>query len=153
MSLRMPVGQQQWEGFHVLCRPLELGGVDRRLFGILMIFFLVFWQGFGLFLYGLLATGGLYYFFRWLTKRDPQFFSVLRMSSRYPAAWYDEARAPTDFGPYVAPNLRVVRDLERSASVARRRAASKSLLFRLRRVIVELLEARAPSGARSKEAS
>ena len=56
MSARIPVGQQQWEGFHLMSKPVEMAEIDRRLFGLLLIFFLVFWQGLGLFFLGVVAT-------------------------------------------------------------------------------------------------
>lgn len=152
MASRMPGGQQQWEGFHVVCRPLEVAGVDRRVLGLLMIFFMIFWQGFGLFFTAIGATALLYYFFRWLTKHDPQFFAVLRGSARLPAAWYDEARAPTEYGPYIAPDLRTVRDLERKAAAAQRREASRSPMMRLRRIVLGLLAPGHAPGSRAKEA-
>ena len=49
VSLR---GQQQWEGFHVLCKAPEIAGLDRRVFGLLFIVFFVLWQIMGSFLLG-----------------------------------------------------------------------------------------------------
>ena len=52
--------------------------------------------------------------FRLMTKKDPQFFSVLQSASRLPAAWYDPGRSPTAFGPYVAASEHVVHHLHRA---------------------------------------
>ena len=128
---RIPVGAQRWEGFHVVCKPLELGGIDRRLFGLMMIVLMVFWQGMGSFLLGAGSTALLYMFFRRLTKSDPQFFSVLRLAARLPAAWYDPATLPTEYGPYIASDPDVVR---RYYERVRREAAVKQTGWR-RRVI------------------
>ena len=152
MASRIPGGQQQWEGFHVACRPLEVAGVDRRVLGLLMIFFMIFWQGFNALFTGIGMTLLLYYVFRWMTKRDPQFFAVLRGSARLPAAWYDEARAPTEYGPYIAPDARAVRDLERKTAAAQRREGERSPLIRLRRRVLALLDPAKVRGVRAKEA-
>ena len=96
MSKRLFSGAQRWEGYQPLCRPLELLGVDRRLFGLLIILFFVVWQGMGSFLLGALLAGVVFWIFRLLTKKDPQFFSVLQSGSRFPAAWYDPGIAPRE---------------------------------------------------------
>ena len=116
-----------------------------------MIFFMVFWQGFGAFFTGVGATLVAYYFFRWLTKHDPQFFAVLRGSARLPAAWYDEARAPTEYGPYIAHDARTVRDLERKTAEAQRREAERSPMMRLRRRLLGLLDPGQVRAVRAKE--
>ncbi|MYN65581.1 MAG: hypothetical protein F4X11_11210 [Acidobacteria bacterium] len=100
MARRLLVGQQRWEGFHVLCKPAEMAGVDRRLIGILVVCFMVLWQGMSIWI-GIAITATLYWFFRRLSKHDPQFFSVLRNASRLPAAWYDPARVPSVLGGFV----------------------------------------------------
>ena len=114
MSKQVFVGAQQWEGYQVLCRPLEMLGVDRRLFGILMIIFMIFWQGMGSFFLAIGVSYGIYYLFRRMTKTDPQFFSVLRGSSSLPAAWYDPADAPSVYGAYIVPTRKFLNNLERS---------------------------------------
>lgn len=139
MAKKILVGEQRWEGYQVLCKPLEVGGVDRRLFGLLIMVFMVFWQGMGSLLLGIATTFALYYLFRVLTKRDPQFFSVLQSASRLPAAWYDPADPPTRYGPYIAPSDEFLRGLvglarqaereQHSRSGLRKRAADLSRLF------------------------
>ncbi len=111
MSKKILVGQQRWEGYQVLCKPLEMAGVDRRLFGVLMVVFMVFWQGMGSIFLAIPVTIGFFQLFRVLTKRDPQFFSVLQGASKLPAAWYDPADAPSSYGPYIAPSDAYLRDL------------------------------------------
>ena len=120
MAQKILVGQQQWEGYQVLCKPLEMGGIDRRLFGVLMVVFMVFWQGMGSILLAIPVTFGIYQLFRVLTKRDPQFFSVLQGASRLPAAWYDPADPPTRFGPYIAPSDEFLRGLTELTKQAQR---------------------------------
>ena len=138
MAQKILVGQQQWEGYKVLCKPLEMGGVDRRLFGILIVVFMGFWQGMGSLLLGIAVTFALYQLFRLFTKRDPQFFSVLQAASRLPAAWYDPADPPSRYGPYIAPSddfLRGLADVARQAereqprTGLRKRAADLSRLL------------------------
>ena len=129
MPARVPVGAQHWSGFHVVCKPLELGGIDRRLFGLLMIVFMVFWQGMGSFFLGVGATVVLYVFFRRLTKSDPQFFSVLRLAARHPAAWYDPATVPTEYGPYLVTD---VGEFRRRRRAARERARGGRRTWRTR---------------------
>ena len=121
MSKQIFTGQQQWEGYHVLCRPLELCGIDRRLFALLAINFAIWWQGFGSFLIGIGLSYGIYYFFRVVSKVDPQFFFVLKGAARYQAAWYDHGYPPTEYGPLIVPDSEYVADLER---VSRRRRRS-----------------------------
>ena len=107
-------GQQQWEGFHVLCRPLELFGIDRRLVGLNIVVFGVFWQGISGFQVAAVVSVVLFLVFRRLTRRDPHFFQVLRLSSRFDVAWCDPGRPPNAYGSYVLdvsvedldPNLR-----------------------------------------------
>ena len=113
MSKQLFSGAQRWEGYQPLCRPLELLGVDRRLFGLLIILFFVVWQGMASFLLGAVLSGVVFGIFRWLTKKDPQFFSVLQSGSRFPAAWYDPGIAPSAFGSYVASSVHVVHQLHR----------------------------------------
>ena len=151
MSVRIPTGQQRWEGFHVVCRPLELAGVDRRLFGLMLIFFMIFWQGFGALFTGIVATLLLYYVFRWATKYDPQFFAVLRAAARLPGAWYDEARPPLEFGPYITANPGLPRELERRAAAAARRQAPATLSTRLARRLSALLDPGRAARPRRKE--
>ncbi len=103
-------GQQQWEGFHVLCRPPEILSIDRRLFGLLIVVFAVFWQGMAQFRLGLLVTVVLYFMLRSMTKSDPHFFTVLRLGTRFDAAWCDPGDPPERFGAYVL-NVRL-EDLE-----------------------------------------
>ena len=100
MSVRLK-GHQEWEGFHVLCKPPEIAGIDRRLFGICILIFGVFWQGMGTFRVGVLATIVFYFLCRYMTKRDPHFFAVLRLSTRYDVAWCDPGGAPEHYGPCV----------------------------------------------------
>ena len=114
MSKHLFTGAQRWEGYQPLCRPLELLGVDRRLFGLLLILFFVVWQGMSSFLVGVGLSAFVFWGFRVLTKKDPQFFSVLQSASRLPAAWYDPGLAPSSFGAYVAPSARVVHHLHRA---------------------------------------
>ena len=95
VSLR---GQQQWEGFHVLCKAPEVAGIDRRLFGLLGIAFFVMWQMIGSFLLGLGVAGALYVVFRRLTAHDPHWFEILRVTSRYDVAWCDPGGVPERFG-------------------------------------------------------
>ncbi len=94
-------GQQQWESFHVLCKPPELLSIDRRLFGLLVILFAVFWQGFGQFRLGLVITVAVYFLLRRMTRQDPHFFSVLRLGTRFDVAWCDPGAPPERFGAYV----------------------------------------------------
>ena len=98
VSLR---GQQQWEGFHVLCKAPEIGGVDRRLFGLLGIAFFVIWQLIGQFLLAVGVAGTLFVFFRRLTAHDPHWFEILRVTSRYDVAWCDPGGVPERFGECV----------------------------------------------------
>ena len=134
MAKKILVGQQQWEGYQVLCKPLAIGGIDRRLFGLLIVVFMVFWQGMGSLLLGIGVTLIIYQLFRVLTKRDPQFFSVLQGASRLPAAWYDPADPPTRYGPYIAPSDDFVRGLNEKA----RRAQSPASASGWRRRAAEL---------------
>ena len=134
MAKKILVGQQQWEGYQVLCKPLEIGGIDRRLFGLLIVVFMVFWQGMGSLLLGVGVTLIIYQLFRVLTKRDPQFFSVLQGASRLPAAWYDPADPPTRYGPYIAPSDDFVRGLTEKA----RRAQIGDSSTGWRRRVVEI---------------
>ncbi len=94
-------GQQQWEGFHVLCRPPELAHIDRRFFGLIFVLLAVLWQGVGSFLLGLAAAVGAYVGCRVMTWRDPHFFTVLRLSSRYDIAWADPGAPPETYGAYL----------------------------------------------------
>ncbi|MYH32148.1 MAG: hypothetical protein F4137_25625 [Acidobacteria bacterium] len=98
VSLR---GQQQWEGFHVLCKGPEVAGVDRRLFGLLGIAFFVMWQLLESFLLGVVMAGGLLVVFRRLTVYDPHWFEILRVTSRYDVAWCDPGGVPARFGECV----------------------------------------------------
>ena len=95
VSLR---GQQQWEGFHVLCKAPEIGGVDRRLFGLLGIAFFVIWQLIEQFLLAVGVAGALFVFFRRMTAYDPHWFEILRCTSRYDVAWCDPGGVPARFG-------------------------------------------------------
>ena len=131
MSKQVFVGAQQWEGYQVLCRPLEMLGVDRRLFGILVIVFMVFWQGMGSFLLAIVISYAIYFSFRRMTKTDPQFFSVLRGSSSLPAAWYDPADAPSVYGAYIVPTRAFLNNLERGKRDAVRARANIGLRGRL----------------------
>ena len=131
MSKQVFVGAQQWEGYQVLCRPLEMLGVDRRLFGILVIVFMVFWQGMGSFLLAIVISYAIYFSFRRMTKTDPQFFSVLRGSSSLPAAWYDPADAPSVYGAYIVPTRAFLNNLERGKRDAVRARANTGLRGRL----------------------
>ena len=131
------VGNQRWEGYLPLCRPLELLGIDRRLFGLLVINFMVFWQGMGSFLLGAGVTAAIYWAFRLMTKVDPQFFSVLRASAKLPAAWYDPGRAPTVYGPLILDDpaeLRLIREAQKRGR-PRRTASGRNLLIDLRELI------------------
>ena len=103
-------GHQQWEGFHVLCKPPEILNIDRRLFGFAIIFFAIFWQGFGQFRLGVLVALAAFFFFRHMTKQDPHFFTVLRLGTRFDVAWCDPGAPPETFGSYVL-NVRL-EDLE-----------------------------------------
>ena len=94
-------GQQEWEGFHVLCKPPELGGIDRRLFGICILLFGIFWQGMGTFRVACLAAAAFFFLCRYMTKKDPHFFAVLRLSTRYDAAWCDPGDPPERYGSFV----------------------------------------------------
>ena len=98
VSLR---GQQQWEGFSVLCKAPEVAGVDRRLFGLVAVGFFIMWQAIGSFLLGLAVGGGLYVLFRRLTAYDPHWFEILRVTSRYDVAWCDPGGVPDRFGECV----------------------------------------------------
>ena len=98
VSLR---GQQQWEGFHVLCKAPEVAGVDRRLFGLLGIAFFVLWQLVESFLLGLAVAGALFVVFRRMTVHDPHWFEILRVTSRYDVAWCDPGGVPACFGECV----------------------------------------------------
>ncbi len=98
VSLR---GQQQWEGFHVLCKAPEVAGVDRRLFGLLGIAFFVLWQLVESFLLGLAVAGALFVVFRRMTVQDPHWFEILRVTSRYDVAWCDPGGVPARFGECV----------------------------------------------------
>lgn len=131
MSKQVFVGAQQWEGYQVLCRPLEMLGVDRRLFGILVIVFMVFWQGMGSFLLAIVISYAIYFSFRRMTKTDPQFFSVLRGSSSLPAAWYDPADAPSVYGAYIVPTRAFLNNLERGKRDAVRARVNTGLRGRL----------------------
>ena len=131
MSKQVFVGAQQWEGYQVLCRPLEMLGVDRRLFGILVIVFMIFWQGMGSFLLAIVISYAIYFSFRRMTKTDPQFFSVLRGSSSLPAAWYDPADAPSVYGAYIVPTRAFLNNLERGKRDAVRARANNGLRGRL----------------------
>ena len=95
VSLR---GQQQWEGFHVLCTAPEVAGIDRRLFGLLVTVFIVIWQALLSFLLGLGVTVALFIVFRRLTAYDPHWFEILRCTSRYDVAWCDPGGVPARFG-------------------------------------------------------
>ena len=106
-------GQQHWEGFQVLCKPPELMNIDRRLFGLLVVLWGLMWQGMGSFRLGLIAAVGGYFACRWLTKRDPHFFAVLRLSARFDVAWCDPGDPPDRYGAYV---LDVRADSLRAAS-------------------------------------
>ena len=79
-----------------------------------IILFFVVWQGMGSFLLGTALSAVVFWAFRLMTKKDPQFFSVLQSASRLPAAWYDPGRSPTAFGPYVAASEHVVHHLHRA---------------------------------------
>lgn len=94
-------GQQEWEGFHVLCKPPELAGIDRRLFGIIMVLFGVFWQLMDTFRVAVLVCVLFYVLCRYMTKRDPHFFAVLQASTRYDVAWCDPGTAPDRYGPFI----------------------------------------------------
>ena len=98
VSLR---GQQQWEGFHVLCKAPEVAGLDRRLFGLLAIVFMVIWQVIGSFLIGLALTVGAFILFRRMGHADPHWFELLRVTSRYDVAWCDPGGVPARFGACV----------------------------------------------------
>ncbi len=98
VSLR---GQQQWEGFSVLCKAPEVAGVDRRLFGLLGIAFFVLWQIVDSFLLGLAVAAGLFVVFRRMTVNDPHWFEILRVTSRYDVAWCDPGGVPERFGECV----------------------------------------------------
>ena len=98
VSLR---GQQQWEGFHVLCKAPEVAGLDRRVFGLLAIIFIVVWQGLESFLLGLVLTVVSFILFRRMSDADPHWFEVLRVTSRYDVAWCDPGGVPARFGAYV----------------------------------------------------
>ena len=98
VSLR---GQQQWEGFHVLCKAPELAGVDRRLFGLLGIAFFVIWQLLESFVLGVAVAGGVLVVFRRMTAYDPHWFEILRVTSRYDVAWCDPGGVPERFGECV----------------------------------------------------
>ncbi len=98
VSLR---GQQQWEGFHVLCKAPEVAGIDRRLFGLLGIVFFVLWQLLAAFLLSVAVTGALFVLFRRMTNRDPHWFEILRVTSRYDVAWCDPGGVPVRFGSCV----------------------------------------------------
>ena len=98
VSLR---GQQQWEGFHVLCKAPEVAGVDRRLFGLLAIAFFLIWDVLESFLTGGVVTGTLFVVFRRMTVHDPHWFEILRVTSRYDVAWCDPGGVPERFGECV----------------------------------------------------
>ena len=98
VSLR---GQQQWEGFHVLCKPPEVAGLDRRVFGLLAMIFFVVWQVLVSFLLGLVLTVVSFILFRRLSHADPHWFEVLRVTSRYDVAWCDPGGVPARFGACV----------------------------------------------------
>ena len=98
VSLR---GQQQWEGFHVLCKAPEVAGLDRRLFGLIGMVFFLLWQLIGSFLLGAGAGVAMFYVFRWFARVDPHWFEVLRVTSRYDVAWCDPGAVPERFGSYV----------------------------------------------------
>ena len=98
VSLR---GQQQWEGFHVLCKAPEVAGLDRRVFGLLAIIFFVVWQVLVSFLLGLVLTVVSFILFRRMSHADPHWFEVLRVTSRYDVAWCDPGGVPARFGACV----------------------------------------------------
>ena len=98
VSLR---GQQQWEGFHVLCKAPEVAGLDRRLFGLLGIVFFVLWQMMQSFLLGVGVSAGCFVLFRRMGHADPHWFEVLRVTSRYDVAWCDPGGVPARFGACV----------------------------------------------------
>ena len=98
VSLR---GQQQWEGFHVLCKAPEVAGLDRRVFGLLAIIFIVVWQGLESFLLGLVLTVVSFILFRRMSDADPHWFEVLRVTSRYDVAGCDPGGVPARFGACV----------------------------------------------------
>ena len=135
MSKKNFSGTQKWEGYHTLCRPLELMGVDRRLFGILTIVFMVFWQGMDSLFLAISVSYGMFWAFRFMTKADPQFFSVLRGASTLPAAWYEAADAPSKYGPYIVRDNEELRHLDDVKRLALRRRSRTGLRGRFLEIV------------------
>ena len=109
-------GQQQWEGFHVLCKPTELAGIDRRLFGICIMVFGVFWQGMDQFRLAVVLAILFFLLCRYMTKKDPHFFALLRIGTRYDFAWCDPGEPPETYGACVLTER--LEDLQSGAPVS-----------------------------------
>ena len=131
MSKNIFLGHQQWQGYPMLCRPLEVFGIDRRAIALLTINFIIWWQGFGSFLLGVGFTYLLYHSFRVMTRHDPQFFFVLRSAARYQGAWYDHGDPPKKFGPLIVPDRSVIQELHNTIR-SRHRAQSSHFGFMAR---------------------
>ena len=133
MSKNIFLGHQQWQGYPMLCRPLEVFGIDRRAVALLTINFIIWWQGFGSFLLGVGFTYLLYYFFRVMTRHDPQFFFVLRGAARYQGAWYDHGDPPKNYGALVVSDRSIIQELEtRVRAQQRAQRPQHGLMARLR---------------------
>ena len=68
--------------YKALHRPLNLCGVDRRLFFLALLMGAATFNLFYSFLAGLLMFAGLYTFALWTARRDPDMLRILLASSR-----------------------------------------------------------------------
>jgi type IV secretory pathway TrbD component len=77
--------------YKAIHRPLNVCGVDRRLFFLSLLMGAATFNLFYSFVSGLLMFGGLYSFALWATRRDPQMLRILLSSARFKTR-YDPAK-------------------------------------------------------------
>jgi type IV secretory pathway VirB3-like protein len=81
--------------YKALHRPLNICGVERRLFFLALILGAATFNLFYSFVAGLLMCGGLYGGARWATRRDPEMLRILLASSTARARYDPGKHDPT----------------------------------------------------------
>ena len=76
--------------FRAINKPLTVAGIERRVFGLVLIASSLVLIAFGM-TGALLTFAGLFVVARWVTRRDPQFPRILMASQRF-ATLYDAAK-------------------------------------------------------------
>ena len=89
-----------------MSEPLQLLGMDRRAFFLVMIVAYVMYQTISFFT-GVVVGFVCFTVMREMSRRDPHIISILRSAATHVHSWYDYDCSPSDegMGPVVTPPL------------------------------------------------